>query len=1553
MYIRPRHVARACIVAGLAFAALPLTPAAQGIRGTGRAAAEPINGLTPALIKQAAQHPINVIMVLRQGNGAKVLHDLQTTGATRIVALNIVHGVAARVTAETLKSLEGNPDLAAITLDHSYKIYPSPDTAMVNQHLAQSGIRTATKVPAGQTLVSEPDTLSLTQADQVHKQFTGKGVRVAVLDSGIDLGQPDLKGVMAKGADGKPLYADFSGTDLTDTVGHGTACAGTIAGQAATVYVANDTYRALVYPPAKPGERFDNKTYFTYGGVAPGVKLMVGKILDARAPFSFTTDSNLVRAIGWAVANHADVISESWGTNFPFVTDGVDIVALADEAAVHAGVTVVAADGNSGPGQGTVGSPATAPDVIAAGASTDLRQDAETGLFTPYEKYSSDNIAYFTSEGPTSDGRSRPDVYAPGEDGWALFPRNHAQDSPAAPPYTVGSFGGTSMATPVIAGVAALVINAYESTHQGKRPTPAYVKRVILSSADNLGLPAADQAAGRVNALRAVQTVLHQGPSVLLSGPVALAGEPGTKPRQSITVTNSGSTPERITFQNPVAHQTKALTFKGTVVADNLYPYKFSVPAGVNKLSISLNFNSQTAVPLPSPQKASKLSLRVVLYDPQGNMANYGYTSQAGSGYTVTIVAHPVPGRWTAVVSEVRAIDKQQVRHYSNAGFTGHISMARFFSQAAMVKPSQVTLRPGQTTHVTFTSPVLTTPGVSEITLQAREHSLAAPAAGDAPSPDRTATIPVVLTTAIPFKSGVGVFGGTFTGGVGDEGFATETKYFTFVTPRNVHTLQMSLVWKHPGNWFWVSLIDPNGKIINLEDNALLNPGDLSAAPDLSQRFIDSYQINPLPGVWRITVLNFVPAGLYASEPFRGAVVLDQPFAQLSTSKVTAQAGGRAKPFSLKVANTGLGPQGYLTYATTDQYQYISLGGTGGVLQDGPLGATSTQVLTYTTGFVPPGTRKLVTQAQVLNGNTPVDVQMDDPIVDTYQSFGLPAPVAISGKPGQGTVAAVQDRTLPSGNWEVQLSVPGYKDTKPLAIAAATQGYSLAPQPWITMDAQFGKNVTIGNNGFYQGTLASALPEKVTTLHGTVKVPDGIAPGTYHAHIFVLTSVFDQLADLPLTITVTAPSPAAFPTPDPLLSTIASTQYFPEGATGQGLTDNMDLVNPGNVDAHAQVRLLTDNGWTSLTRYNLPAHSRKTVNLQSLVGDDQSIATLVQADQPLASGRAITRVNASGSYSVGSDATARRWYFADGYTVGDFQEYLTFVNPGVTAAHVRIHLVSDQGTTAEGGTTIGPASRTTIRVGDLLAEKAVSAAVTSDVPVVAERTQIFASGREGLTTAVGATATHTSGYIDPGHLPAKAQAHLTLFNPSKAAAHVHLSLLDTRGAVAATRTVTLAAGRRATVDLTATFGTANLGLLYSSDTGIVAEKVAYFGQFRKSQVGGSNLFAIASPSTDQIFPGGSTVGKATDTLGIYNPASTAAKAAITVLYGAGKSTQRTVDIPAHSRVSVKVGDFGVPSGSSSVLVDGVDGAQLYATQTLINANGTSGSELGGVPFGAQ
>src|SRR5262249_54714793 len=154
-------------------------------------------------------------------------------------------------------------------------------------------------------------------------------------------------------------------------------------------------------------------------------------------------------------------------------------------------------NGNDGPGLTATNSPANAPDVIAVGASTDLRQYAETGFLTGYGAYSSDSIVSFSGRGITPSGRSRPDLVAPGAYAWTTFPHYGSQDGPTSPPYSIGVFGGTSQAAPVTAGVAAIVINAFEETHGGKRPSPAYVKQVLMSSADDLGYSAIDQGAGR------------------------------------------------------------------------------------------------------------------------------------------------------------------------------------------------------------------------------------------------------------------------------------------------------------------------------------------------------------------------------------------------------------------------------------------------------------------------------------------------------------------------------------------------------------------------------------------------------------------------------------------------------------------------------------------------------------------------------------------------------------------------------------------------------------------------------------------------------------------------------------------------------------------------------------------------------------------------------------------------------------------------------------------------------------------------------------------------
>jgi hypothetical protein len=256
-------------------------------------------------------------------------------------------------------------------------------------------------------------------------------------------------------------------------------------------------------------------------------------------------------------------------------------------------------------------------------------------------------------------------------------------------------------------------------------------------------------------------------------------------------------------------------------------------------------------------------------------------------------------------------------------------------------------------------------------------------------------------------------------------------------------------------------------------------------------------------------------------------------------------------------------------------------------------------------------------------------------------------------------------------------------------------------------------------------------------------------------------------------------------------------------------------------------------------------------------------------------------------------------------------------------------------------------------VGDYLAGSAVSATVTSNIPVVAERLQEFGSQGQGVTTTIGAPAATTSLYLDPGHLPKGTQAHISLFNPGTKDAAVSLSLIGQNGVSQKALSLKLKAGRRATVDLTAIYHTASLGALITSDAPIVAEKVAYYGNFKQAVVGGSDLMGVPAPATQLAFPGGTTAKEAADYLNIYNPNATPLAATITVIYHTNHTLQRTVQVPAGRRTSIAVASLGVPAGPSSLIVSSGGSEQFYATQTIFNAGRTDGSEVNGIDVSSQ
>jgi subtilisin family serine protease len=272
----------------------------------------------------------------------------------------------------------------------------------------------------------------------------GTGVTVAILDTGVDATHPDLAGRIA-GAE------NFTATPSTDdTVGHGTHVASIIAGSGAA-----------------SGGR--------YRGVAPGAKLLIGKVCGDE----FCEDSDILAGMTWA-ASRAPVINMSLGGGDTPDIDPLE-QAVGDLTAQYGTLFVIAA-GNDG-GFAPVSSPSTADAALAVGA---VDRD--------------DQLAYFSSRGPrTGDGAIKPDITAPGVEIVAAKAKNGVIGDPA-PVDGYTTLSGTSMATPHVSGAAAILAQQHPDWSAGQRKT------VLMGAAKpTAGVDVFGQGAGRVDVARAIK----------------------------------------------------------------------------------------------------------------------------------------------------------------------------------------------------------------------------------------------------------------------------------------------------------------------------------------------------------------------------------------------------------------------------------------------------------------------------------------------------------------------------------------------------------------------------------------------------------------------------------------------------------------------------------------------------------------------------------------------------------------------------------------------------------------------------------------------------------------------------------------------------------------------------------------------------------------------------------------------------------------------------------------------------------------------------------------
>ena len=897
---------------------------------------------------------------------AGVRSELARVHATNVRSFQIINAISATISTAEVKRLQANPSVLAVVPDvfrgfASLGSGPGPALpALAGNGPGGASSATQQVCPSNPAQpIIEPEARTVMNVPAAEQIADGTGIKVGIIADGIDPNNPDL--IRPNGQHVIFDYQDFSGFGPTaPTDGRESFLdAGTIASQA------NQTYdlSGFVNPahPLPPG------CTIKIAGIAPGASLAVLNVAGSNAGFF---NSQIIQAVQWAVMHdHVNVLNESIGGN-PIPNTEDDPVALADQAAVAAGVTVVASSGDAGPFN-NIGSPATTPGVIAAGGTTTYRvyrQTTRYGTQLVPGGWEDSNITALSSSGTTEFNPSTVNVVAPGDRGWSLCSSDTTMffgcrdiDKGANPP-PIWAAGGTSASAPETSGTAALVIQAYMQAHGGAMPSPAMVERIIVSTAADLGAPADHQGAGLVNTLKAVQLAesinggsSRQGSTLLVHQPALSATvDAGQSHTFDVRVTNAGTGPQAVTptlSGLPTTHSSDT----GSVSLSSSSPtyidgegntdfyaiHTFNLPAGADYLNGDITWNS----PAPPPNGKSVFE---TLFDPQGQVAAYSLIGTDQSGFGHVEVRQPSPGTWTAVIFTVNnaAVYSGAVKFdYSTERFHG----------TGSISPSSLTLGSGHsgTFHVTVTP------------AQAGDESLRLHLGTGAVD---DGSIPVVVRALVPLGSSGGFFSGRLTGG-GSLGNAGQSFTYQFSLPPGQPSLNLGIQLADPNYQLTGYLVDPHGQPVDEQSNAQFDASDNFLGFGQTMQF---FRGNPDGGLWTLTLLVSGPVdGTHLSEPFRGAITFGAP--QITSSGIpnsphVVLPAGKPVTATIKVKNTGNIRKDYFADARLDRRVPQVLLGSG--VNNVPLPLS---LAAQPNWFVPTGTDALTVLAQ---GTVPITMDV-------------------------------------------------------------------------------------------------------------------------------------------------------------------------------------------------------------------------------------------------------------------------------------------------------------------------------------------------------------------------------------------------------------------------------------------------------------------------------------------------------------------------------------------------------------------------------------------------
>jgi len=1011
-----------------------------------------------------------------------VLADLAATHAAHVKSISLVNAVAATVSSGEARHLASDPAVAEVVPDLPIPVLGSSPTAEAikaakAEHEA-AGIKPLRNTcPSGKTVQLNPEAVeTIHAATQSGKGdsaqalgYTGAGVKVAWIADGLNVNNPDF--IRANGKHVFVDYQDFSGTGTSAPTDGGEAFldASSIAAQGREVYNVQDYGIGLSVP-----------CRIRILGVAPGASL-VGLNVFGSADLAF--NSVFLEAINYAVTvDHVNVINESFGSNpFPDAAS-LDLTREADDAAVKAGVTVTVSSGDAGPTD-TIGSPATDPHVISAGASTTLRAYAQTGIggitYPGVKGWIDNNISGLSSGGFDQTGGTV-DVVAPGDLNWALCtPRLNlyaACGNFDGNPASVELSGGTSEAAPLTAGVAALVIQAYAESHHGHHPSPAVVKKIIVSTAQNIGAPAEQQGAGLIDAYAAVQaarsytggTQSKAGHAVLDSSTQLNAVAPaGAVEHLTDTLTNDGSgsvtvhlSTHTLSSYSTIASGNLKLTAKQGFTAVE----HFHVAPGQARLNVSV-----------ASQASAEAVVNISLVAPDGDLAEYNLPQGFGN-YGNAQVANPAAGTWTALIQTEPLADVSSQK-------------AEFQASTATWKPfgtlsaSTVTLPPGASRGIGLTVSTPAQPGDESGSIVLRTAAEAT-------------TIPVTLRSLVPAPPVT--FSGTLTGGNGRESNTGQTNYYEFSLPASLPMLNVTVSMPTSANTFFAELVGPSGQAEATGSNGLLGANGAGDTTQIPEDGTELHVMNPAAGRWTLVIDFYNTVSGTATEqtfsvsmntaaPTAGTTGLPDNFADTLTR-------GAATTADVSVTNTSSVPEQYFVDARLNGEKTLTLATQ--TMSQIVLPNLAGAVPTY---LVPSLTKKVTAKVTAPSAN----------FFDLSYPFGDPDLISSTGKTSSVTFAPSGD-DVANGDWTVTpfLKGPdGKNGAKPVLATVAVTAQAPAVDPAVSSST--GDLWSASTNPGAGFTPVTVLPGQEVTIQVTF-TPSGAVGSQVSGTLYVASSSFNS-----------------------------------------------------------------------------------------------------------------------------------------------------------------------------------------------------------------------------------------------------------------------------------------------------------------------------------------------------------------------------------------------------------------------------------------------------------